>query len=158
MSIRDAIDAIAERVETVPDVGHVHRFERLVKDWPAFIETCRVESLGRARWWIVTRSARTGTADAAGTRRLQQIVVRGHEPFVDTVESERDFQELADLVCDVFEPPTRLTDRKKLRLTPGFFLDGIPSMIVDPRKVGGVTIHFAEITIPVVQRDGFCNV
>lgn len=158
MSLTAAIDAIAVRIEEVPDSGRVHRFERLIKDWPKFIEECRVPVLNKARWWIVTRVSRIGTQDSAGIRRDQSIAIRGHEPIVDSVESERAFQLLADLVCDAFEPSSRLADRKKLRLAPGFFLDGVPTMTVDIRNVGGVDVHFCEIIVPVVQRDGFCNV
>lgn len=160
MKISEAIEEIGLLMEAVENVGVVHRRERLVQDWPKFVELCKVPELGIARWWIITRTNRNTSLDAGGAQNNNQIVIRGHQPLVDSTGSEHDFQDIADEVYDIFVPENSLRSKRRggMKIGSGNFIGESLSMNIDLRNVGGITVHFAEIILPTLRRDGFCNV
>lgn len=152
-----AIDAIVERMRTVPGIGRVHPYERVVQDWGKFMSEMYDEALGRTRYWTVSRrGVVVRVQDPAGMSwPVHEVVVKGYEGLRDAAASERDFQDLVDAVLATLWI-VRPGDRHP-QVAAGYFLeDPIRASSIEPRYLGGESggclVHAVEIVLNVEER------
>ena len=98
--------AIVETVETVPDIGCVHAFERYASDRTR-LRALYVSSIGgrdQLRGWFIRRkefsAARTGASRRTITTTWEIV---GYMALADEAETELAFDGLVDAIADAFQ-------------------------------------------------------
>ena len=101
-SLADIRTEIKRVIETVPEIGTVHEYERWLADEKRMKELCWHEDLQAIRFWELTREA-TPSSDQDSEReaRAHQWVARGYMPVKDADASELFWQQKAEEICEV---------------------------------------------------------
>ncbi|RIX47486.1 MAG: hypothetical protein D3M94_07375 [Rhodocyclales bacterium GT-UBC] len=142
--------AIVAQLQTVVDIGAVYAYERYAKDDAAFREIYAGGTgiLG----WHVRRVARK---EASSTNEvLTTWEIRGFANLQDSEESELQFDELIDRICDAWRSDPRMGNAV---LYPGKDIAPVPELVdAGPAMFCGVLCHSARlrlVTRTVIKAD-----
>ena len=145
MSLSEIRSAICEILSSVSGVENVYPYLRWSTDWKAFFDLFR-RSDGSAGGWMVTRSS-TGEerAETAYVFRRHEFRMFGFLRLNDAQQSELVFQDQVEAICDAFRSNYSLN---------GTALNSGPISVdtVENRMFGSVLVHWAELTLPVLER------
>lgn len=139
-------DAIVTRLNTVASIGQVHNRERYSADWSAYLGQFKNAATGDIRGWTVTFGGLTGTPyRGAANRRAYEFVIRGYLGLDDSANTETAFYNLVEAVLDALDGRTDLGDTDVIDFSVG------PASVraAEPRQLGSVLVHYAEIVYPV---------
>lgn len=127
-------------LETVPNIGVVHDYERWSVDWDKFLAQFKDPASGKILGWTITRERSPETfTPGPGSDRRYMMVLRGYMALQDTVASEKTFQDLIEAVCNTFRPKTTLNGAVNQVEAP------LQVDIVEHRLFGSVLCHYCEL-------------
>ena len=101
----DIRSAIAELMQSVPDIGVVHDYERYADKQSEFkqLYVSEVEGVPQVRGWFIRRLARKESSSALARARVEMTWrIQGYMGFVDAAQSEKTFDALLDAVVAAF--------------------------------------------------------
>jgi hypothetical protein len=148
MSAAEAIrEAIAARLEAVPDIGIVHRYERYANQAGALAKHYQWQN--QLRGWFVRRVAvaETPTSQLGGTRIEDTTwMIRGYMALSDEAQSELVFDGLIEALRDAFRDDDTLGGTVAscwVRNGPA----GVQMDDAGPVLFGGVLCHSARLRL-----------
>ena len=144
MSTTDAIrEAIATTLETVPDIGVVHRYERYANQ--AGPLAALYGSGGQLRGWHIRRVAVSETRLDVAPSVLTRWEIRGYLALADAAESELVFDRLIDAARAAFRADPTLGG--VVATTAAEDVIGLQLADSGPVLFAGVLCHKAVLTL-----------
>jgi len=143
------IAAIRERVESVPDVGMVHAYQRFSQQMPDYLDhfMVTVDGVDQIRGWVVTLAADAPiSAELVLPDKLQrtyQFEIYGVMGLSDETETEVQFLDLVEAIMDAVE------GRADLGTVGTYNVEPISMRVYQIRMFGNVLCHYCEIMVPV---------
>jgi hypothetical protein len=139
--VRSKIKAL---IESVPDTGIVHQYERWTADWGKFITLFKATS-GEILGWEISRSAAPGIyLNTVEEQINHRYLIRGYMGLQDATETELSFNEKIEAIRDAFRSDMTLGGMNELPV-------GFDCRLIEPRSFGSVLCHYAEIIIEVQE-------
>ena len=142
------LDSVIQAIQTImlaiPDIGQVHSYIRFVTTEAGVIDKFQdPDNAGKIKAWTITRAS-TASDDrtTGGNRDIHSIVIRGWASLVDANDSERDFQNLVELVRQTFKT------NRKLNGT-AYFSRPMQATTVMSGAIGGFVVHYCELLLAV---------
>jgi hypothetical protein len=143
---------IKARFDAISDIGIVHDYERLTKNWQEFLALFAYTPDGgnqQIRGWEITRRSVPEHKRGAYYRH-HVFIVRGYLSLKDSDATDKTFQILVDTICETF--------RAVGEVSTWYYRDGenpenSPCQVdlIEPRMFGGVLCHYCEITLYVTE-------
>lgn len=146
MAIAEMRAAIVAKLESVPDVGVVHRYERFAKDWTTFINLFKAGD-GVIKGWMVTRrSAPSKWNELTPLLRAHEFLLRGFRGLNDAAATEIEFEADIETIQNSF-------DRDPMLGGAVFYGSGpLEVRRVEPRIFGNVLCHYAELGFNAIEK------
>lgn len=120
-------------------VGPVHDYERWSAEWKKFLDHFKASD-GKIHGWTITREKTTESfIPGLGAERRHTMVLRGYYALQDSVGSEKNFQDLIEVICTVFRGETTLNGTVEQVEAP------LQVDLVEPRMFGAVLCHYCEL-------------
>lgn len=142
-------------METVPDIGKIHKYLRMGRDEKAFRDffVTTVNDITEVRGWLVTVK-RKGSRRGPTATLFQEYNVKllGYMGLDDARQTEITFGSLIEELMVKLDAKQRLGD---VAVSTPAVVDAGPSqnIVRDYIKLSGVLCHYAELDLPVtVQR------
>lgn len=146
----DLIEAIKARVDTVPDVGITHAYQRFSYHMPDYLDhfMVSIDGVDQIRGWVVTMAATDPiateiVAQGALLQRTYNCEIYGVLGLSDESESEVTFFDLAEAILNAIE------GRVDLGVTGVYNVDAVSLRAYQIRPFGNVLCHYCEIIVPV---------
>jgi len=141
---------IKNKMDSIPDIGVVHDYERWASSWDQFISLFKSQAHNQIRGWEITRGP--VSEHLRGTYfRHHLFRIRGYMSLDDAQETDKTFQQLIEEVCNTF--------RNAQGGASWFYGNGdapenSPAQVEinEPRMFGSVLCHYAEILLSVTER------
>ncbi len=135
---------IKARIESVPNMGIVHTYERWAADWGKFIALFKA-STGEILGWEISRVAAPGTyLNTVEEEVSHKYLIRGYMGLQDAAETELLFNEKIEAMRDAFRSDMTLGGLNELPA-------GFDCRLIEPRSFGSVLCHYTEIIIEVQE-------
>lgn len=132
--------AIAAKIQSLPNVGQVHLYERYAAAEKALRAIYATGD--RMIGWLIRRTGRR--EDAAHDEVYTDWEIRGYLAFDDAAESELQIDDLVDSIIDAFRMDPRLG---RLLLTPKDKASIVPDLADSgPCMFAGVLCHGVKLT------------
>lgn len=149
MSLSTVRAKIKTLIEAVTGIGTVYDYKRYVNDWESYKD--KFISSDKLNTWEIQRlSVESSSYGGSGGRedRKHDFIIRGFYGINDKLESEKTFQDLADLVINAFRDQPDLSGVANIINFPitAEFTEG---------KLGQVLSHIVEIKLSVSERNLF---
>lgn len=143
---------IKAHLNTVPDSGVVHTYERQSADIKKFLALFQNPTTGKILGWEITRRAVTEHQRGAYFRH-HNMVITGYMGLQDAEASSALFQDLVDDICDKFRTAEPLTGTG-WRYGDGNNSADSPVQVeqINDRMFGNVLCHCAVIAISITER------
>lgn len=144
---------IATKLNEITNIGRVHEFIRHSNHWEEYFK--RHKQDGRILDWEITRVSieqeLIAVQNLAGTEPFfhddHRAMIIGRMALKDANETEKEFQDLIDLIVIKFRQNNRLDQTAIIPQQPQ-----VP--VIGHRTFGGVLVHYTEIMFPVRVRVG----
>lgn len=143
---------IKSHLNTVPDSGVVHTYERQSADVKKFLSLFQDPATNKILGWEISRRAVLEHERGAYFRH-HQMVLTGYMGLQDAEASSATFQDLVDSVCDKFRAAEPITGAI-WHYRDGDNPDNSPVQVeqINDRMFGNVLCHCALIAISITER------
>lgn len=139
--VRTKIKAV---IESVPNMGIVHTYERWAADWVKFIALFKAPT-GEILGWEISKGAAPGTyLNTVEEEVSHKYLIRGYMGLQDAAETELLFNEKIEAMRDAFRSDMTLGGLNELP-------KGFDCRLIEPRSFGSVLCHYAEIIIEIQE-------
>lgn len=141
-------DAIATKMNAVPNIGVVQSRERLAADYDTFLALFKDSASGEIRGWTITWGDNRNVMDEyAGFGQMAwqyEFVIRGYLGFNDANNTEDQFGVLVEAVRDSLQQSRTFGVASVVPFSTEVSVDHH-----EKRWFGSVLCHFAEVTVNV---------
>lgn len=144
--------AVAQALLAVPQIGHVHQYERYIREEAKFRALYLYTLPGNEQqlrgWWLRRSATEERSVNIARTVNVDTWTVRGYMAMADVAGSELVFDELIESFRDVVRAdPTFGGICAQGPLADGDGLDGVQVTDVGPVTFCGVLCHSAVLQL-----------
>lgn len=145
-TLDDIRNAIVTTIATVPNIGHVHGFERFAKAEKDF--RTLYESGGKILGWNVRRISKTETSGAIGRWSVtNKWLIKGFMGLDDSGNSEPIFDRLIEAIGDAFRIDETLGGVVDSTVLENPNVAGIQVEDAGPVMFAGVLCHSARLAL-----------
>lgn len=146
MPYKEILMQIKNILSSVPETGSIYDYMRWDKaDWKGFFDLFKQED-GRCFGWMITRVKTDESRDICYNMNMRTHTFKlyGFYPLYDEIATEKWFQNKIEEICQKFRDNPTLN---------GVAFDTFPvSISFENRVLGGMVVHWAEITLETKER------